>query len=541
MDQTLSTAKSRSVALGLSSSAAILTFLFLMFWLILSLYGDNPPSAVNANAPAAEFSSGRAIKHVQMLAKQPHPMGSIEHGVVRDYIFNTLVTDGLQPTIQTATAVNRKSDSMLVAGTTQNVMARLQGTNSTKAILLAAHYDSRAQALGASDDGAGVAAMLETLRALKSGPPLQNDVIFLFTDGEEDGLLGANAFIAEHPWVKDVGVVLNFDARGNSGPSMMFETSYSNGWLIQEFAKAVPYPVANSLSVEVYRLLPNSTDFTVFNARGLPGLNFAYIDGFSSYHTLLDNTQAFDERSLQHHGTNALGLTRRFGSLDLRQSPTPDRVYFDLLGLILIHYSKILVLPLAIFALILFVALVVIGLRFRILTAAGIGLGCVAFLAAGVLVAGIEKLLWGLIFKFRYAAEFKPPGDTYYTGLYIIGFAVLTVAITLLVYNLFRKTTSWENLAAGALVWWVILMLFVSFYLPGASYLLTWPLIFSTAGFVGYCVLKNRGRHEGFGIVLLLAGAVPGIVLLVPLIYNFFIGLTLNWIWLIAILMLLQL
>lgn len=541
MDQTISTTQSRSRNWELKYPAGILTFLFLMFWVFVSLYQANPPSAVSASAPAVAFSSGRAMTHVQTLAKQPHPMGSIEHGVVRDYIFNTVATNGLQPTIQTATAVNGKADSILVAGTTQNVVARLQGTNNTKAVLLSAHYDSRPQAFGASDNGAGVAAMLETLRALKSGPPLKNDVIFLFTDGEEDGLLGANAFIEEHPWAKDVGLVLNFDARGNSGPSMMFETSQSNGWLIQEFAKAAPYPVANSLSVELYRLLPNSTDFTVFNAHGLQGLNFAYIDGFASYHTLLDKSQTFDERSLQHHGSYALALTRQFGSVDLRQSRTPDRVYFDLLGLILVHYSKIWVLPLAVFALLLFVALVVIGLKFRILTVPGIGLGCVAFLSAAVLVAGFEKLLWALIFKLRYAGEFRPPGVTYYTSLYVIGFAVLAVAITLLVYNLFRKKTSWENLAAGALVWWVILMLLVSFFLPGASYLLTWPLIFSTAGFVGYCVLKSRGRREGFGIVFLLAGAVPGLVLFVPLIYQFFIGLTLNWTGLIAIVILLQL
>jgi len=541
MDQTISTIQPRSRSWELKYSAGILTFLFLMFWLILSLYQANPPAAVSASAPAAEFSSGRAMKHVQMLAKQPHPMGSIEHGVVRDYIFNTLASDGLQPTIQTATAVNRKADWMLMAGTTQNVVARLQGTNNTKAVLLSAHYDSRPQAFGASDDGAGVAAMLETLRALKSAAPLQNDVIFLFTDGEEDGLLGANAFIDEHPWAKDVGLVLNFDARGNSGPSMMFETSQSNGWLVQEFAKAAPHPIANSLSVEVYRLLPNSTDFTVFSANGMQGLNFAYIDGLSSYHTLLDNSQAFDERSLQHHGSYALALARHFASLDLRQSRMPDRVYFDLLGLVLVHYSKIWVLPLAIFALILFLALVVIGVKLRIMTVRGIALGCVAFLSAAVLVAGIEKLLWTLIFKLRYAGEFRPPGDTYYPGFYVIGFAVLAVAITLFVYNLFRKKTSWENLAAGALVWWVILTLVVSFSLPGASYLLTWPVIFSSAGFVGYCLLKNRGRREGLGIALLLAGAVPGLVLFVPLIYQFFIGLSLNLIWLIAIVMLLQL
>src|ERR1044071_8027272 len=103
MDQTLSTTRSGSVGLELRHAAAILTFLFLISWLMLSVRGDNPPAAVAVTAPPTEFSSGRAMGHVQMLAKQPHPIGSIEHNVVRDYIFNTLATDGLQPTIQTTT------------------------------------------------------------------------------------------------------------------------------------------------------------------------------------------------------------------------------------------------------------------------------------------------------------------------------------------------------------------------------------------------------------------------------------------------------
>jgi len=245
MDQTLSTAQSGSVSPALKNSAGLLTFLFLIFWLILSLYQESPPAAVSAGAPAADFSSGRAMQHVQAIAKTPHPIGSSEHAAVRDYIFSTLASDGLQPAIQTATSVNRNGDSLLVAGTIQNVVARLQGTNNTRALLLAAHYDSKAQAFGASDDGSGVAALLETLRALKSGPQLRNDVIFLFTDCEEEGLLGANAFMAKHPWAHDVGLALNFEARGSSGPSIMFETSRGNGWLVQEFAKAAPHPVAN--------------------------------------------------------------------------------------------------------------------------------------------------------------------------------------------------------------------------------------------------------------------------------------------------------
>ena len=541
MDQTLSTARSDTVSPALKNSAGMLTFLFLIFWLILSLYQESPPAAVSAGAPAAEFSSGRAMTHVQAIAQKPHPIGSSEHGVVRDYIFNTLTAEGLQPVIQATTSVNRNGDSLLVAATIQNVLARLPGTNNTKALLLAAHYDSKAQAYGASDDGAGVAALLETLRALKSGPPLRNDVIFLFTDGEEEGLLGANAFMAKHPWARDVGVALNFEARGSSGPSIMFETSRGNGWLVQEFAKAVPHPVANSLTSSLYKLMPNTTDFSTFTANGIQGLNFAYIDRLSSYHSGLDNTQTIDERSLQHHGSYALALARQFGNLDLQQSPKPDRVYFDLFGSLLVDYAMFWVLPLTLFALLLFVVLVVIGLKHGILTVRGIIFGFAAFLVTTLVVAGIETLVSMAIFKLRYGLEIQPPGGTYYYSVFLIGFAALALAITVSLYHLLLRKTSAENLAAGALAWWVILTLLVSFSLPGASYLFTWPLIFSVLGLAGYCIMKYRRRNDGLGMVLLLAGVIPAITLLVPLIYQLSVGLTFNFIWLIAIVMLLQL
>jgi Zn-dependent M28 family amino/carboxypeptidase len=132
------------------------------------------------------------------------------------------------------------------------VVARLAGTGSGKALLLMAHYDSRGTAPGASDDGYGVASLLETARALTTSPPLTSDIIFLFTDGEEDGLLGAQAFVSSHRWAAHVGVVLNFEARGNAGPVLMFQTSDDNGALVRQLARAAPHPVASSLSQAVY-------------------------------------------------------------------------------------------------------------------------------------------------------------------------------------------------------------------------------------------------------------------------------------------------
>jgi hypothetical protein len=155
-------------------------------------------------------------------------------------------------------------------------------------------------------------------------------------------------------------------------------------------------------------------------------------------------------------------------------------------------------------------------------------------------IAAFEKLLWAVIFKLRYESEVLPLGDTYYTNLYFIGFIALAIAVTAALYNLFRRMTSTENLAAGGLVWWAVLMLLTSFYLPGASYLFTWPLVFSVIGLTAALVLKQRNRGAGV-IAILLVSAAPGLALMIPLTYQIFVGLTLSSIAVVAVLILLQL
>ncbi|HET7113073.1 MAG TPA: M20/M25/M40 family metallo-hydrolase, partial [Pyrinomonadaceae bacterium] len=518
----------------------VLTLLFILFWVGFSLYQANPPAAVSVDASANEFSSGRAMKHLQAITKQPHPPGTVEHKAVRDYIAAALASYGLQPEIQTATVVDRGSNRVVLAATVQNVIARMPGTQNSKAVLVAGHYDTRPQAFGASDDGAGVVTMLESLRALKTGAPLKNDVIFLFTDAEEEGLLGASGFTSQHPWAHDVGLVLNFEARGNSGPSIMFETSNSNGWLIEEFAKAAPHPVANSLSYEVYKRLPNATDFTIFRNQGLDGLNFAYIDGLANYHTPLDSIQRIDERSLQHHGSYALALTRHFANLDLRQTRAPNAVYFDVFGSTLVHYPYSWSIPLTILVLIVFSVVLVVGLRKKYLTIRGVVFGALMFLLTTAVAAGFAWLLWAVIFRVRYASASRPQGETYYSNLYLIGFVALMIAIAVSFYSLFRRKTSVENLAAGGLLWWTILMLLSTFYLAGGSYLFTWPLLFSVIGLAASMVLKGRNRTS-LALTALLVCAIPGLALMIPLTYQIFVGMTLNSIALVAVLVLLQL
>ncbi|HZF38571.1 MAG TPA: M28 family peptidase, partial [Blastocatellia bacterium] len=170
----------------LAGKAAILRALsFLLFILIacLSIYSQRPPRAIPASAPVTEFSSSRAMNHVRVIASQVHPIGSPAHKRVRDYLLSELSGAGLQPQVQTATVLSPRERPPFLGGTVNNVVARLNGSRGGKAILLMAHYDSAPNSFGASDDGSGVAAILETLRTIKAGPPLKNDVIVLFTDG----------------------------------------------------------------------------------------------------------------------------------------------------------------------------------------------------------------------------------------------------------------------------------------------------------------------------------------------------------------------
>ena len=351
---------------------SVLMLVVLLGIAVLSIQQLNPPAALDSNASLNEFSAGRAMKHLASIARTPHPIGAPAHEDTRRYLVQELSTLGLAPEVQEATVVNPNWVSPFIAATVHNVVAMLKGTENSHAILLVAHYDSVPTGPGAADDGAAVATMLETVRALKTSAPLKNAVILLFTDAEEFGLLGARAFVEQHPWAKNVGTVLNFDARGNSGPVIMFETSPQNGALIREFASAAPYPVATSFSSDVYRILPNNTDFTVFQNAHLSGLNFANINGFINYHTQLDSVENIDARTVQHQGAYALALLRRFGNLRLPIPAERNAVYFNTIGSILIHYPTSLSIIWGLLTALLFVAVMIAGFRFGRLRVSGI-------------------------------------------------------------------------------------------------------------------------------------------------------------------------
>ena len=249
-----SSAEKRSAALYAGAA-----FLMILGAVLCAYWTQLPPSPKPADAPANEFSAERALKHIREVATVTHPAGSFANDRVYEYIFAQLKAMDVPAEIQTAVNTNGG------IGVYHNVLARIPGTANTKAFAMAAHYDSVPYGPGATDDCGGVGAMLEVARALKAGPPLKNDIILCFTDAEEYSGGGANSF-TEHPWVKngDVGIILNFEARGTSGPSYMFETSPENGWLITEMAKSGVNARATSIMYDVFKKSPFGSDFGAF-------------------------------------------------------------------------------------------------------------------------------------------------------------------------------------------------------------------------------------------------------------------------------------
>jgi Peptidase family M28 len=462
----------------------------------LVVYQLNPPPPAPVSE-LTEFSTDRALNHLTVIAQKPHPVGTSEHAEVANYIQKELVAIGLSPEVQQTTTVT-------------NILVRLKGTSDEKAVVLVGHYDSVPEGPGAADDGSAIAAMLETLRALKSSQPLRNDVIALFSDGEEIGLFGAKAFVYQHPWAKDVGVVLNFEARGTSGPVIMFETSDKNGWLIKEFAKAAPHPTANSLSQSIYELMPNNTDLSIFKEAGFAGLNFAYIADGDHYHSPLDNLTNIDHRSLQHQGSTALALTRHFGNLNLTSTARENEVYFDLLNSVIISYSEWWVMPLAVLVCLIFVGLVVFGFKNKHLTGFGIAVGFLTFLLSVVTAAVIIFLIKEVLGLAVSAGENK---------FDLVLFIIITMGVVLVVNAKLSHKVGISNLIVGGYLWSLILLVLTSLFLKGGSYLFTWPLLFNL-GALGFVL--TRKQREIFSIkhlILLLVCAVPGIILFSPLIY----------------------
>jgi branched-subunit amino acid transport protein AzlD len=476
--------------------------------------------ATTAAGASPGLSTERAALHLPRVGSRPRPLGSAAHRDAADYIQSQLAGAGVVTQVQEVVVLQESEAQPYRLLRLRNVLGRISGREPTGAVLLAAHYDSVPTSPGASDDGASVACLLEVARTLAGGPPLRNDVIFLFDDGEESGMAGARAFLQSHPWAAHVLLALNFEARGSSGPVLMFETSGARGPLVRELAAAVPAPRASSLFADVYARMPNDTSLSVFRQAGIPGLNFANIGRPFAYHTSLDRIEAVDERTLRHRGGYALALARRLGDLPLPLPAGADAVYFDVPGNVLVRYPRRWVPAIGAVLALLSAGLMVAAVRTGRLSVRSAG----AALLATLLAAGCAYLVaWGVI---ALAAAWDPAA-VYKVEAYAAALALLVVGLVGWTLNVVARRVSALELWAGALSAWLLLLLASSALLPGASYLAALPVAFSLAA-VPFLIHARTRASRVLSFLAVALPALPLAALVLPTLFHVAVGLKLR-------------
>lgn len=496
---------------------------------VLALRQLSAPPPLPVSASVSDFSAARALKHIERIARAPHPVGSSEHAAVRDYITGELSRMGVSFEIQRKTVAQDETKARLTLCDVENVIAWRPGTGgSRRTLLLVAHYDSVPTGPGASDDGHAVAVLLETLRALGVGPPLKNDLLVLFSDAEEVGSFGAQAFVLGDPRIRNVSLAMNFEARGTHGPAFLFETSSGNGWLIREFARGAPFPMASSFMYEIYRRLPNDTDLSELKRAGISGLNFAFFDGAENYHSQQDAARKVDAASVQHQGSYALSLARHFGGEDLSVTQAPDVTFFNLTGRCLIWYPQPLVWILAVLAAVVYLSLLAVGLRKRVLRLRGVGVGIATLLGLLALMPALCHLLWSLLLQVTPSVVSLPIGEPYDSGAYNIAFVMFTLAGTVVVFDRCRRFAHSVELAMGCLGVCLFLTLSLTVVAPSGSYLGVWPLLFASLSCVALFGVPEGAPLSIRRASFLSMVATPIIWLLAPWIYLLFITLTLR-------------
>lgn len=485
----------------------------------LSVLAVRPGPALGTDAPPQDFSAARAVSHVEAVVAEPRPVGSPGHARARGHLVGLLEDRGWQVEVQESVGVTdfgEPGTQQLAA--VRNVIATRPGTAPTGTVLLAAHYDTVAASPGAADDGLGLAVVLETARALTAGgtAPPRNDLVLLFTDAEEPGLLGAEAFVRERAAGLGPTVVLNHEAAGVTGAPLTFRTTSPNRALLAALA-AAPGALADSASEASFDALDHGSDFTHFAAAGLPTYDTAIAGGGAHYHSPLDRPEHLSAASVQRMGEISTALARRFADADLTGTGTAGEDLVTTLPWGLLRYPAAAELPLAAAVLALVVLRVALGrrrgeLRLR-RTALWAGAALVAVAAAGAAGAGV----W-------WTARLLDPGQastvlgepyrpfSYQAAVLLAGLAAAVVPCALR-----RPGPRAGDPAAGALLSLAAAGVLLAVLLPGTSGAVVLPALPVAVCALGAGLLP--ARWTAARTLLLLLGTLGAAVQLAPAVW----------------------
>jgi hypothetical protein len=480
-------------------------------WASLATTALPPPAG--AGAPTDAFSAERAARHLHALTRTPRPIATTMNDDARQYIVDTARSIGYQPEVQEAAVerqwIDRLHNIHVTLAVVHNVVVRKPGTigHSTRpALLLAAHYDSNGDTLGASDASSTVA-MLETMRAMKAAAPLANDVVFLFADGDAIGEMGELAFVQQHPLAKRIGLTLRFRDLGNEGPVIPQDAHGEVGAAIAAWAHGPAHPRGSSLMREIASLMPNATGSGALTALKAPLLQFAAVKGKLGK---WDTPERFDRSTLQHEGDTMLSLARELGSQPLeRDAAQPDQLFFSLPGVGILHYPVHAAWAIMGVAWLLLACVCGIAIRKSRIDLVDIIRGAFGY----ALIVGIPLgvlYLDGLYGAFSYLASLQSG------ALHVEGVALLAAGVFVLGLRRLCSRVGAMAASLGALMWLAVLLAPACWAAPGATYVLAWPVICAAIviGLLHLPRVRSLPAAARFG--LLVVGLLPAVALAVP-------------------------
>ncbi|HKD22775.1 MAG TPA: M20/M25/M40 family metallo-hydrolase [Rhizomicrobium sp.] len=489
-----------------------LALIALGFWFLAS-HDSQPRRVETSTAPRVSFSSARAEQTLATILgpERPHPIGTAENAAVHARILDEFAKLGVHAETYRAFTCNpwRRGFSFIPCATVTDIIADVVPGDG-KAIVMLAHYDSVPAGPGASDDESGVATVLETARALKArGGKSLHPVMAVITDGEEGGLLGAHAFLENAAFKARVGAVVNVEARGTKGPSLLFQTSPGDSRLIDLYARSVPVFATSSLYAEIYKYLPNDTDLTLFIKAGFPSFNFAFADNVRYYHSPFDTRANLDPATLQMHGDNMLGVVSTLEETDYAALKGGNDIYLTLFSTLLPRLPQSWALPAA---LLVFVALAFAAWLALHNRRTGWRSALAAAIAPMLLLVGSALFGWLLVFIAQIVSGRPDPAYAYPAALrFALGFGVWTFAL------IASRRVEGETATAGSWLWIAVFGVITAALLPGVSPYFIFP------GLVAAVLLlatAERGWADGLGQAALFLSALAAFAIWIPFVVS---------------------
>lgn len=556
--------------------------IYIILLVITALYSS---SIINSNRSINKNNEHftRACQHLKEISKDIHPYDSEEIKSVRNYITNQLdllgadyevlndgykVSDWIEQQVEEYETAPAQQRSNMEAEATSynfstfrdfitdvarfkygspdaelpmyNILVRVDGTGD-KGIMLVAHYDTSYGSYGAGDDGAAVAGMIE---AIRSALDLNraNDLYFLFTDGEEQRLWGARAFVLEHPEYKDkIAAVFNCEGRGSEGTPILFETSEGNSGLVSETSKALKYETGYSFIVDIYRYMPNCSDLNEFMDAGYAGLNFAFSGLEENNHQLSDTYDNLSEEAIYDMVMLEQELVEYYADSDLSKlASDKDAVFLPVIRGSLLVIPDMLVLLLKLCAVV-----VVAAVIFLSISKMNISLKKVIHSLASLLILAIAIFITIIVIGLPASINYLIMQDRAWTDnpdligfvnagkLHYIFFWV-QLAVSLIITYLFVRfikirLKADKELMLVCLLFGAVITLITSFVLKGLNYISVLPVLITAIIILISWKASDKVKSKLYILAAYSYTAITAF-LLVPLVEAGYRGLRLSYI-----------